>query len=307
MKKQNDLKIAFSFGLILLLNVNNCFAQLQNSSFENWTNKGTYDNPNNWGNYNELAISGGASAMNIKSTDAHSGTYSCKILTINVPGEGNVGGGLSTGSFDLSSGDLNSKVPFSGGYHDSLIFWLKTNLLNNDSMILLATFYKADVSNPGEYDIVAFGGYNSFGTNTNGWKRIAIYMDSSLTGFSKATPDYVSVLVSTAQEQATTGSYILIDDIQFIKNSGGGGSTGLNNLNNKNNLRIYPNPVKDILNIETLTEINSIRVFNTIGKEFEVNETNKNILNVSNLENGVYLIESIDIFGNSTILKFIKE
>jgi hypothetical protein len=70
-------------------------------------------------------------------------------------------------------------------------------------------------------------------------------------------------------------------------------------------LKLYPNPTSSILNIESDTPINQIKVLNVLGEE--ILKTTSKTIDVSQLNQGVYLIE-IKGNNNQTIIKrFIKQ
>lgn len=71
--------------------------------------------------------------------------------------------------------------------------------------------------------------------------------------------------------------------------------------------KIYPNPVKDILNIASENEIDSMQIFDISGKLVNDIKGNQNSLNLSKLATGTYLLK-ID-FRNKTseIKRFIKQ
>lgn len=76
----------------------------------------------------------------------------------------------------------------------------------------------------------------------------------------------------------------------------------------KNEISLYPNPVKDILNISLSenTSIESYEVYDLLGKKIISKNTTENNINVSELSNGVYILKvatSDGIINN----KFIKE
>ncbi|RLZ09243.1 T9SS C-terminal target domain-containing protein [Faecalibacter macacae] len=68
-------------------------------------------------------------------------------------------------------------------------------------------------------------------------------------------------------------------------------------------VKVYPNPVKDILKIETAKEIISIKVLNTLSQQvggFKVDKTNSEV-NFSGLSKGVYFIQIVT--SDETIIK----
>lgn len=80
---------------------------------------------------------------------------------------------------------------------------------------------------------------------------------------------------------------------------------GLDNVEAMSSLKLYPNPTNSVLNIESNVIVKQVRIVNVLGKEI-LKITNKTI-DVSQLSQGVYLIE-IKGNNNQTIIKrFIKK
>lgn len=79
------------------------------------------------------------------------------------------------------------------------------------------------------------------------------------------------------------------------------------NLNENNKISIYPNPVKNILNIKTQQEL-AVSIYNILGKKVLSNtiNSNTNTINVANLSKGVYLIKLKSPQGTIT-KKLIKQ
>ncbi|WP_158648429.1 T9SS type A sorting domain-containing protein, partial [Candidatus Symbiothrix dinenymphae] len=69
-------------------------------------------------------------------------------------------------------------------------------------------------------------------------------------------------------------------------------------------LQIYPNPAKDELNIRTEQPVERVEIVDIAGRI--VLSTNTNIINVSHLPKGVYLVR-IAIAGQSITRRIIKE
>ncbi|WP_312556289.1 T9SS type A sorting domain-containing protein [Empedobacter brevis] len=77
---------------------------------------------------------------------------------------------------------------------------------------------------------------------------------------------------------------------------------------NKTDVRIYPNPVVDILNIETDVNKNSIKIIDLTGKTIEsytINEK-KISVQVNHLPKGIYIVE-VENENGKTNSKFIKK
>lgn len=83
--------------------------------------------------------------------------------------------------------------------------------------------------------------------------------------------------------------------------------TDFNSNESLTTISLYPNPTKEVLNIETnsLTKLN-YSVFNYLGQVVKTGSIENNVLNVSNLNAGIYILEVND--GQKSVTKkFIKE
>ncbi len=74
------------------------------------------------------------------------------------------------------------------------------------------------------------------------------------------------------------------------------------------NVKLYPNPTSNVLNIESVDTIQNIAIFNVLGQEVVNKSTNESSirLDVSGLNAGVYVVKTI-IDGKVSSTKFIKE
>ena len=70
-----------------------------------------------------------------------------------------------------------------------------------------------------------------------------------------------------------------------------GGGTGIDEAKDLPSLAIYPNPVKDVLNIAADKPVHSIRIYNVYGTEV-AHAVDTNIINVSHLPAGVYMVRA---------------
>ncbi len=83
--------------------------------------------------------------------------------------------------------------------------------------------------------------------------------------------------------------------------------------NNFENIFVYPNPVKDILNIQNIYSSSKISVFDILGKNYEINainnfESNSLSIDISGLEKGLYFLKFEDInTGQLKIFRLIKQ
>lgn len=74
---------------------------------------------------------------------------------------------------------------------------------------------------------------------------------------------------------------------------------------NVNNLKfnLYPNPTSDILNIESENELKSVEIYSLQGQK--VMSSKNNVINISDLASGLYLVQVIDIENITATKKLI--
>ena len=77
------------------------------------------------------------------------------------------------------------------------------------------------------------------------------------------------------------------------------------NLSDENSIHLFPNPVKDILSIKSLSILKKLEVFNVLGQKVMGRE-NTNSLNVTKLNSGAYILKTMNENGAVSTKKFIK-
>jgi hypothetical protein len=84
--------------------------------------------------------------------------------------------------------------------------------------------------------------------------------------------------------------------------------TGIENILSDNKIKIYPNPVNQVLNITSEnSNIKAVRIFNIYGQEVIILEHEfDNKINVETLSNGIYIIE-VEALNKRNLYKFIKQ
>ncbi len=77
----------------------------------------------------------------------------------------------------------------------------------------------------------------------------------------------------------------------------------------KNNIKSYPNPVKDIFNIEAQGKIKTVKVYDVAGKQILTKDLNeaKSQIDFSKFGAGVYVVTTLLEDGTSTSTKVIKK
>ncbi|MCF6296276.1 MAG: T9SS type A sorting domain-containing protein, partial [Flavobacteriaceae bacterium] len=73
----------------------------------------------------------------------------------------------------------------------------------------------------------------------------------------------------------------------------------------ENEISIYPNPVKDILTINSKGNFETIIIYNQLGQQ--VREVVSNQIDISNLSKGLYFVKIISQSGKMEIKKIIKK
>lgn len=71
-------------------------------------------------------------------------------------------------------------------------------------------------------------------------------------------------------------------------------------------LKIYPNPVTNILNLDTDATIANVNIITVNGQRLDVQLVNGKQINVENLQNGFYILEMTSLEGAKVYKNFIK-
>ena len=126
--------------------------------------------------------------------------------------------------------------------------------------------------------------------------------------------------ISHNVDTSTTGLYL----ITFTASDSSGNSTSSQvevtvvdplsiSENDIKNIFLFPNPVKDILNIHNVYSNSNISLYNILGKKYEIDminnfESNSISVNISSLETGLYFLRLEDInTGQLKILRLVKQ
>lgn len=162
-----------------------------NGDFEQWTDKGTYEDPDGWFTFNVFSTFGDSISC-LKSTTAYSGKYSALIRS-----------GYSNFLMDTIPGLLVQSIPFITK-PNSLRFAYQHSAPSGDSGAISVEFYKGATDNDG--NIIGYS-YVSLGPNTN-WQRV----EEPITWTDLNTPDTVVITIMTAFSGT---SQMKIDDLSL--------------------------------------------------------------------------------------------
>ena len=121
-----------------------------------------------------------------------------------------------------------------------------------------------------------------------------------------SSPDK-DIVLATNGSNATSKNWKILyfKDFTDIKGFTGthqcGGSTSIDEAKGLPALAVYPNPVKDILNIATDKPVHSIRIYNVYGTEV-AQATDTDSIDLSHLPAGVYMVRA-----DGKVARIIKE
>ena len=100
-------------------------------------------------------------------------------------------------------------------------------------------------------------------------------------------------------------SYYYIDSVSVEKIYG----AGLNIMNKNSQVRLYPNPAKEELNVAGLTEKTNYNLYSITGVSMQQGElfTSNNIISTKYLAAGIYVLQLTSMDGGRNSIKIIKE
>ena len=153
----------------------------------------------------------------------------------------------------------------------------------------------------GGNEFINYDGLSIAGDADNGVGEIdASLLHNSWTGNLSQLELYIRN--DNANAGSTNGTFT-INYIDFYYDP----SLGLEDVNlaDENSIRLFPNPVSDMLSIKSRSIIKNLEVFNLLGQKIMVRE-NTNSLNVNRLTPGAYILKIVDENAAVSTKKFIK-
>jgi len=82
--------------------------------------------------------------------------------------------------------------------------------------------------------------------------------------------------------------------------------TSINDLENKNEISVYPNPANNLLFINRFIKNSKMSIFDISGKIIINKKVTKNQIDISNFQNGIYII-NIETENGIVTKKFVKQ
>ncbi len=287
MKKQILLSALLSWGTTAVI------AQ-PNGGFENWVTAFSQENPVGWQTLNFLAVMSPlnhTSAFKATGLDKHSGNYALKLKTTNVVVNpypsiiSDTTSGIFTGKLVFSPPSYKYGFPYTGR-PEKLEFWSKYAPIGNDTGFAGVLMLK----------------WNGFTRDTIAYGLVYINPTPSytlfqvdLTYYSLGYPDSASIAFRSSKDtiSARVGSTLYIDDVALT------GWVGIDELNSlkTDKVKIFPNPAKGELNIQTKIEgADNVNVFDSSGKLRGVYKIQNNNVSVNTgiFAAGNYFFDIID-------------
>jgi hypothetical protein len=147
-------------------------------------------------------------------------------------------------------------------------------------------------------------------TNTtvaNGWQTIEFDFNNEAPGTAAFNPSFTFNMASIFFNFGTTGA-VAGEKIYYFDNVNFG--TPLLNTTDfsSSNFSLFPNPVKNVLNISSEAEIKEVSIYNTLGQLVirQAQSSNNVALSTENLSKGVYII-AVQVQNEIIRKQFIKD
>jgi hypothetical protein len=290
-----------AFMLIFFTYSANCQQQMENPGFEYWEEIGFGPDTLEPAEWNSLKTSDGGEFINnvipvvwYRSTDAHSGMYSVKL--VNTPIAGLVAPGT------LTNGRVHATLPPSDAYvytidslpefstsfndkPDSLQLWAKFFPDSSDIAHVIVVLHTdtAKIADSLQTNWVAVANID-FTTETPGWTKFT----APFVYLSNDVPEYILFAVYAGDAaDAVVGSTLYIDDISLIYNN-----TGIAVQEDKN-VKIIVTGNKIRINLSDIKNIgkNVIKIYDISGKQVYKRDIGmtKNCKIDTGLRPGVYI------------------
>ncbi|MBI3500464.1 MAG: T9SS type A sorting domain-containing protein [Bacteroidetes bacterium] len=278
--------LLFSASTIFVtLSVIEALAQnaIPNPGFENWTNQGSYDDPSGgWGTIAD--ISGGfvVNCYKAPSPDMHSGTYACKLITKNIPFQGEAPGIVVTGTINQSTMGVDGGVLFNLK-PDSMAGWYKYSPVGVDTA---SVDVRLSYWNGTSRVQVAEARFEKT-TAVSSYARFSVPFIYAVPN----TPDTMVIVLMSSYGGATsanTNSTAYYDDLDLIYNT-----TAVNEQILNASVSVYPNPSSEFVIFSGTCQKFMLKISDEMGKQIMIAESDSRNykLDVSTFPKGIYFYE----------------
>ncbi len=275
MKKNNFLLLTFSFCVLTAT------AQIPNFSFENWTNKGSYEIPTQWGTLNNTTASDNVFTVT-KASPGSPGSFYMKITSKTI-GATVVGGIAVCGELDSINKKAKSGFAYSAqpasftGKWQHMIFGT-----SQGSVKAILTKWNVALN---KRDTIAIASKTLTGMAMS-WANFTV----NFVYFNSDTPDSCIIELRSSGNAPTDQDYLWVDNLGFT-----GVATGIDVLNTDNDaIEVYPNPTTSVVNIRSKNSgrVENVILFDILGnKLLELSEIPENGIDISKFTKGNYFVQ----------------
>ncbi|MDG1824228.1 MAG: T9SS type A sorting domain-containing protein [Flavobacteriaceae bacterium] len=227
-------------------------------------------------------------AVGLKNTTWDKSTFADETIA------GNVVLKVELSDGDYIGADLAQKIDATSMTHFHIDYWLAGDLLTGQTMNSKWSNHAG-----GNVETSSFQDYNA-APEVGSWKSRDI--DITALTVNTSRDELAQLIISLAATGGTYPSTIYIDNVYFYKEA----TASIDDI--KINVNVYPNPVKDILNVISAESIDAVRIFDLTGRVVKQATPNKENfdLDVADLSNGVYLVK-LNAGNKEVSTKLIKQ
>lgn len=291
--------ITLFFSLFFMVS----FAQVPNGGFENWTNMGTYSDPDNWATLNALTSIMGVATCE-QGTPGSPGNYYMKLTSKDVPGLGVMPGIAFTGVLDVTTMEVKAGFPYTSRPGALNGKW-QYMAYGADQGAVMAALTKWNSSTMTS-DTIAMAAMPLPGM-VHVWTNFTI----PFVYFSSATPDTAIIaIMASGSDTPVANSYVWVDNLSFS------GTAGIEDDPSAAKFVLSPNPATDKLAVnynaegteQVIIKIYDIngRLVNEFMPGFSTRGENREVINLSGMSKGMYLLQMI-LGEKTTSSKFVIE
>ncbi len=276
------------------------FAQIPNAGFEDWTDMGSYNNPDNWSNLNNLtAISGTYTCA--KGAPGDPGSSYLKLTSRDIAGMGVVPGIAVCGTLDSITLEATGGFPFTLRPSDLSGNWQHMIYGSSQGYIdVQLTRWDATAGNR----VTVATGHKGLTGMAMSWASFNININYE----DDLAPDTCIITLASSGDSPANNDFLYIDDLSFS-----GEVTGIDNQDMRNDLTVFPNPANNLLQVagqNTSYGVGILKIYTIAGNEVytdpQFDATNNNSIDIQMLLPGIYLIV-YNTETDTTSTSFIKQ
>lgn len=146
--------------------------------------------------------------------------------------------------------------------------------------------------------------YNVYVQTETGDAPVQIFTDAA---FRKIDPTSLKYL-SSVRNVGESANPIEILEYELTDQIGLDEETALNFPKNNLTIELYPNPAQDIINLSIIENVAEVYIFDCTGRSvLFINDIQNNTINISNLEQGAYIVKLVLTDGQIASQPMIKK